>query len=148
MAYKNKFTVIGNTKHKGQNNSYLGPGIENSLSYKQTTDAVSTVLLTIPIPIIAPSMVRAYIMLLAIQSDGSKTAQNANHYHNAAAYYNGTTSASISTPPSITFTVSTTFPVAANWTVVGNNLLLNITGIAATTINWVCYSNITTIQGI
>jgi len=146
MAYRNNFIVIGEAKQRGENNSHLGSGIVDRLSYKQTTDATSTALLTLPIPTTAPSMIRVYIMLLAIQSDGSKAAHNASHYHNAAAYYNGTTSASVGTPPSIAFTASTTFPVAASWAVSGNNLLLNVTGISATTINWVCYYNVTTNQ--
>ena len=65
----------------------------------------------------------------------------------AAAFYNGSTTASVGTLPTITLTTTAAFAVTASWGISGNNLLLQVAGIVADTINWVCsyeYFEVTT----
>jgi hypothetical protein len=126
--------IVGTYQQKGIISGYTGTDLIKGQSSIQTTNNTTTTILTIPVPTSLDTSVMANINLTCIRTTGASAAYGSSF---AAAWYNGTTTASISTLPTITMTNSGTFSVAANWLISGNNLLLQVTGIAAETINWV-----------
>lgn len=130
----NKLHIVGSYQQKGITSGWTGTDLIKKQSSVQTTNATITTLLTIPIPTAIDTAVTVRVNLVALKTDGSAAAYGESFF---GAFYNGTISASIGTIPTITLTTTLLFAVAAVWVVSGNNLLLQVTGIAATNINWV-----------
>lgn len=126
--------IVGTYQQKGITSGYTGSDLIKGQANVQTTNNTITTILTIAIPTSPDTAVFVKADILCILSTGASAAYGQSF---AAAWYNGTTSATISTAPTITMTNSGSFAVAAAWSVSGNNLLLRVTGIAASTINWV-----------
>lgn len=140
----NKLHVVGTIQQKGVTSGWTATDKIIGQNSLQTTNNTATTILTVPIPTSPAQNVSANIVLKAIKADasGASYAQSL-----AAAWYNGTTTAGVGALPVIAFTTGGVLVVSAAWSVSGNNLLLKVTGLAATNINWLCdyeYSGVST----
>lgn len=133
MTYKTNIPLIGTSYQKGVDNTHIGNGITQGQSVIQTTNATPTPLATFTVP--SQTGLRISVFILALQNTGLKAAFASTTPN---AQNNGTTTAAITTLPTITFAQSGLFAVTGSWSISGNNLVLTVTGLASTTINWVC----------
>lgn len=132
----NALHMVGTFQQKGITSGWTGTDIIQGQTNLQTTDNTLTTILTVPIPTANDTSVTVTATVSAIQSDGSHAGYSTPS--TATAFYNGTTSASAGTLPTISTAFTAGLAIAAAWSVSGNNLLLRVTGVAATNINWVC----------
>jgi hypothetical protein len=127
--------IVGTFQQKGITTNWTGTdNIKGQVSLQTTTSGTSA-LLTIPVPTSPNTAVHANINLVAMYSGGTAAAYAKS---NNAAFYNGASTINIGAAPAITVTTQGGFTGTAAWGLSGNNLVLNVGGVAATTINWVC----------
>lgn len=144
MAYKVNYTVIGDVVRKGGPFPTVGKGAVRMQTFLQTTNATPTTLVTIPVPnlLSSPSVLTVMPNIVAIQNDGSKGAYGISAL--TSAWFNGGGTSFVGAPSDFTFITSTSFSVSAIFNLSGSNLIISVTGLAATTINWVSDCNCST----
>ena len=120
---------------KGITSGWTGTDRIRGQSALQTTDAATHTLATFTVGTTNDPILVANVNIGCMLSTGASAAYGTSQ---AAAFYNGATTAAVGTLPTITLTTTAAFAVVASWSVSGNNLLLQVTGIVADTINWVC----------
>jgi hypothetical protein len=143
----NPLHVVGTFQQKGVASGYTGTDIIRGQTALQTTNASAVNILTITIPTLPATAVvcRAFLSAISTQPLGSAAFIDMGI---GGAYYNGTAVTSLGTSISpVIRKVPSVCNVNALWTISGNNVTLSVTGISATTINWVCayeYYGVTT----
>lgn len=131
-------TVAGTTTKQGSLTRVNGSAtVLHDLAVVQTTDATPTTVASLPVP--ASGCVTVTVIPQGVQSDGSNgfeqgpTTNSARRNGAAAPTLSQGASGSISVTLENTYAI--TRPSFA-FVISGNNLLLQVTGKAATTINW------------
>ncbi len=109
------------------NNTIFGNGI------LVTNDDTPITLIAIPIP-----TNNALCVSLTLTARDQSTFLSAFGETTAGVKNEAGTVTSISTLPAIVLSADALFTVSALWTIVGTNLVLQITGLAAQDINWAC----------
>ena len=134
----NPLHVVGTFQQKGIASGYTGTDVMRGQTALQTTSASSANMLSLSVPSSPATALicRATVAAISTLPAGSAAFIEVEW---GGAYYNGTTVIFLGTSQSpVIRKVPSVFNVNALWTVSGNNLVLSVTGISGTTINWVC----------
>ncbi len=134
----NPLHVVGTFQQKGIASGYTGTDVMRGQTALQTTSASSANILSLSVPSSPATALicRATVAAISTLPAGSAAFIEVEW---GGAYYNGTTVIFLGTSQSpVIRKVPSVFNVNALWTVSGNNLVLSVTGISGTTINWVC----------
>jgi len=135
MAYKTNDTIIGDIEQRGIITPCSIEGTFVGQRYVQTTDATATTILTLPITTSPSTGLRFHVNISAIKQDGSSAAYTGG-FATATVFYNGTSMVPVNLV-AIGFTTTASFGISAAFSMDGNSLVLKVTGLAATVINWV-----------
>jgi len=133
MAYKTNYIKKGDVAQKGLD-PHFGTGFVQGRGEVTTTDATPTVIAILPVTTTTPSTLKCMAQVAVFKSDASIARFSA--FAPAAVFYNGSTTSFLGTPSS----QSWAFPssnVSFHYSIVGTNLVMNVTGLVDTTINWV-----------
>jgi hypothetical protein len=126
--------IVGTFQQKGITSNWTNTDCYMGQVSVQTTNATPANVFSVAVGTTNDPCMICTVWICCENSAGSSAAYGTS---TTAAWYNGTTTANVSTAPTITMTNSGSFTVAAAWAISSNNLVLQVTGIAATTINWV-----------
>ncbi|HVX00740.1 MAG TPA: hypothetical protein VHA52_09955 [Candidatus Babeliaceae bacterium] len=135
--------MVGEFRQKGIASGYTGTDNFKSQVGIQTTNATATTILTIPIPTSPAGAVNVRFHIGAMQSTNANAGTG---FGSGGAFYNGTTSALLTN--TITFNTTLLWLASCAFAISGNNLVLNVTGIAGQTINWVVSYEYFTVRNV
>jgi len=133
MAYKTNYIKKGDIALTGLD-PHFGTGFIQGRGEVITTNATPTVIATLPVNTTVPSALKCMAQVAVFKGDASIARFSA--FAPACVYYNGSTTSFIGTPSSQAWGFPSS-AVSFNYSIVGNNLAVNVTGLAGTTINWV-----------
>ena len=138
--------LVGIFQQKGITSGWTGTDVYRGQTSIQTTNNSLTTIATFPVGTTNDPALTCTATVVGVKTDGSDAGFTL--ISTAGAWYNGTTTASIGGLPTILVNSSAGFvTTSVSWGVSGNNLILQVTGIAATNINWVAtyqYHRVTT----
>lgn len=138
FAVTGDLTVAGATTKQGSLTRVNGAAsVLHDLVIATTTDATPTTVATLPVP--ASGCVTVTVIPQGVQSDGSNGFEQGPTTNSARRNGAGAPALSQGAAGSISVTLENTFAITRPsfaFVISGNNLLLQVTGKAATTINW------------